>query len=117
MDNYNQGYNPNPNQQYQQYTQPHPQYTQPVQPVYYPPAVDNTSKVMSVGEYIGFFIISAIPILNIIMWIVWLCSSNTNKNKKNLIISYIVLWIIGIVISVIAGVVAAAAGISIAEYM
>lgn len=71
-------------------------------------AYDKTSEVMSVGQYIGMFILSAIPVVNLICWIVWLVSPNTNKNKKNFIIAQIVLTIICIalifVISTITGI-------------
>lgn len=86
--------------QYQQYSaQPGYQaQTQYQQPVYQPPFYDPTTQVMSVGSYIGFFLISAIPIVNLIYWIVCLVSSNTNKNKKNLIIAEIIIYAVMIVI-------------------
>lgn len=65
---------------------------------------------MSVGEYIRLFILSAIPIVNIICWIVWLCSPNTNKNKKNYIIANIIIWVISVVLGIIASVVIATTG-------
>lgn len=99
---------------------------QPQQPVYQPPVYqqppvqpqpvfDPTTQVMSVGSYIGMFILSAIPIVNIICWIVWLVSPNTNRNKKNYIIATIVLWVIGLVLSIVLSVILAAFGVSIAE--
>ena len=107
----NEYYDPNSqNQQYQQYNQP------PYQPPYYP-QYDSTTEVMSVGRYIGMFILSAIPIVNIICWIVWLCSTNTNKNKKNYIIANIVIWAIMIVISVIFVVLGSVLGISAASML
>ena len=105
MDQYNnQGYTPQ-----QQYSQPPYQ-----QPVYQQP-YDKTREVMSVGSYIGMFILSAIPVVNVICWIVWLVSSNTNKNKKNFLIAYIILWVIGIVISIAGVAIAAALGYNIGE--
>lgn len=107
----NEYYDPNSqNQQYQQYNQP------PYQLPYYP-QYDSTTEVMSVGQYIGMFILSAIPIVNIICWIVWLCSTNTNKNKKNYIIANIVIWAIMIVISVIFVVLGSVLGISAASML
>lgn len=107
----NEYYDPNSqNQQYQQYNQP------PYQPPYYT-QYDSTTEVMSVGQYIGMFILSAIPIVNIICWIVWLCSTNTNKNKKNYIIANIVIWAIMIVISVIFVVLGSVLGISAASML
>lgn len=107
----NEYYDPNSqNQQYQQYNQP------PYQPPYYP-QYDSTTEVMSVGQYIGMFILSSIPVVNIICWIVWLCSTNTNKNKKNYIIANIVIWAIMIVISVIFVVLGSVLGISAASML
>lgn len=106
----NEYYDPNSqNQQYQQYQQYN-------QPPYYP-QYDSTTEVMSVGQYIGMFILSSIPVVNIICWIVWLCSTNTNKNKKNYIIANIVIWAIMIVISVIFVVLGSVLGISAASML
>lgn len=86
MEDYNNQYyqpnqNPNPNQ---------PRYQQPYQPIYQQP-YDPTTEVMSIGSYILMFILSAIPVVNIICWIVWLVSPNTNKNKKNFIWAQIIM--------------------------
>lgn len=118
MDEYN-NYNPQqPEQQaaQQQYQQPAQQYyqqpyqqqpyqqqpyqQQPLQQIFYQ-SYDPTKEVMSVGAYIGMFILSAIPVINVICWIVWLCSSNTNKNKKNYVKANIVLWLLTLVIAII----------------
>ena len=97
-----------------QYQQPaQPQYAQPVQPQYFQAPYDPTTAVMSVGSYIGMFILSAIPIVNIICWIVWLVSPNTKKNKKNYCIATIVLWAIGVVLSIIVSIIASAAGVNV----
>ena len=97
-----------------QYQQPaQPQYAQPVQPQFFQAPYDPTTAVMSVGSYIGMFILSAIPIVNIICWIVWLVSPNTNKNKKNYCIATIVLWAIGVVLSIIVSIIASAAGVNV----
>lgn len=52
---------------------------------------------MSIGQYVGMFILSALPVVNLICWIVWLCSPNTNKNKKNFIWANIIMWVISVV--------------------
>lgn len=74
-------------------------YQQPYQPPYQPapPAYDPTTQVMSIGQYVGMFILSALPVVNLICWIVWLCSPNTNKNKKNFIWANIIVWVISVV--------------------
>lgn len=87
MEDYNNQYyqpnqNLNPNQPPYQ-----PQYQQPI----YQQPYDPTTEVMSIGSYILMFILSAIPVINIICWIVWLVSPNTNKNKKNFIWAQIIM--------------------------
>lgn len=84
------------------------------QPVYNQPPYDPTTEVMSVGSYIGMFILSAIPIVNLICWIVWLVSPNTNRNKKNYIIANIVLFVIGVVLFILVAIIAGAFGGGIA---
>lgn len=91
-----------------------PQYNQPPYPQ---PAYDPTTQVMSIGQYIGMFILSAIPVVNVICWIVWLCSSNTNKNKKNYIWASIILWVIGVVLIILLSVLGAAMGLDMADAM
>lgn len=109
MEQNNQYYQPNQPQQ--------PQYQQPAyqQPQYQQPFYDPTREVMSVGSYILMFILSSIPVVNIICWIVWLVSPDANKNKKNFIKAIIVIYAISILIGVISVVVMAVAGVSLAE--
>lgn len=108
MDNYNQQ-PPNPQDSNR------PPYGQPYQPPYQPapPAYDPTTQVMSVGQYVGMFILSAIPVVNLICWIVWLCSPNTNKNKKNYIWANIIMWIIAVVILTVFYMVAGTAALGV----
>lgn len=109
----NQYYQPNQPQQPQpQYQPPQPQY-QP--PVYQQPVYDPTREVMSVGSYVLMFILLSIPVVNVICWIVWLVSPDTNKNKKNYVIANIIIYAISIGVLILAGIVMAALGISLAE--
>ena len=98
MEDYNNQYyqpnqNPNPNQPPYQ-----PQYQQPI----YQQPYDPTTEVMSIGSYILMFILSAIPVVNIICWIVWLVSPNTNKNKKNFIGAQIIMVAVAYVAVIVA---------------
>lgn len=98
MEDYNNQYyqpnqNPNPNQPPYQ-----PQYQQPI----YQQPYDPTTEVMSIGSYILMFILSAIPVVNIICWIVWLVSPNTNKNKKNFIWAQIIIVAVAYVAVIVA---------------
>ena len=109
----NQYYQPNQPQQPQpQYQPPQPQY-QP--PVYQQPVYDPTREVMSVGSYVLMFILLSIPVVNVICWIVWLVSPDTNKNKKNYVIANIIIYAISVGILILAVIVMAALGISLAE--
>lgn len=117
----NQYYQPNQPQQPQQpqpqYQSPQPQYQPPVyqQPVYQQPIYDPTKEVMSVGSYVLMFILLSIPVVNVICWIVWLVSPDTNKNKKNYVIANIIIYAISVGVLILAGIVMAALGISLAE--
>ena len=98
MEDYNNQYyqpnqNPNPNQPPYQ-----PQYQQPI----YQQPYDPTTEVMSIGSYVLMFILSAIPVVNIICWIVWLVSPNTNKNKKNFIWAQIIMVAVAYVAVIVA---------------
>ena len=117
MDN-NQYYQPTqpadtPPQNNGYYQQP---YQQPYQAPYQPmPVYDDTREVMSIGSYIAMFILSAIPIVNIICWIVWLVSPNTNNNKKNFILAQIIIIAVSYAVAILACVVAAGAGVSMLD--
>ena len=115
----NQYYQPNQPQQPQQpqpqYQPPQPQYQQYQQPMYQQPVYDPTREVMSVGSYVLMFILLSIPVVNVICWIVWLVSPDTNKNKKNYVIANIIIYAISVGVLILAGIVMAALGISLAE--
>lgn len=120
------------NNQYYQPTQPvdippqnngyyqQPQYQQPPQQTYQAPyqpmpQYDPTTEVMSIGSYIGMIILSSIPVVNIICWIVWLVSPNTNKNKKNFILAEIIMIAISYAIIIFVSIAVAGAGVSMLD--
>ena len=113
----NQGEYNNPNTQQNYYNQN----TQPQQPPYQAPVyqpINQTNEVMSVGSYIGMFLLSAIPVVNIICWIVWLVSPNTNKNKKNYIIANIVIYAVAILIGIVFSILASTVfGVALYDYL
>ena len=94
----------------QQYYQPQQQ-QQYYQPQNVAPSYDNTSKPVTVGKWVGLLILSAIPVVNIICWIVWLCSSTTNKNIKNFLVAEIVVYAICIGVGVLVSVLLASLGV------
>ncbi len=59
------------------------------------------STPLTVGQYIGMFILSAIPIVGFILLLVWAFSSSTNLNKKNYSRAILILGIIGVVIGIV----------------
>lgn len=63
----------------------------------------NVSEPISVGGYVGMFILMGIPLVNIICLIVWICSSN--KNTKNFGLAYLILIGISVGISIITTIV------------
>ena len=64
---------------------------------------DKTTEVVSIGQWIGLFILLAIPIVGFIVWIVKLASSNTNKNVKNMLIAGLIVGAIVTVLMFVFG--------------
>lgn len=57
---------------------------------------------ISVLQYLFMIIISFIPLLNIVFWIIWIVG-NKDSNKKNFSIACILLIVLFIVISIALG--------------
>ncbi len=55
-----------------------------------------------VGEWIGVFFLSMIPIINIIMLLVW-AFGNTKPSKSNYAKAVLIMMVIGLVLSVVFG--------------
>jgi hypothetical protein len=68
------------------------------QPAYYAPDIN---EPMSIGSYIGTFLLMSIPVAGFILLLIWAFSSSVNRNKKNLARAILIFWLIGIVLSVI----------------
>ena len=106
--------NPYPQQPQQPGFQQQPAYPQQPQVGYQPSYVSPyTEEPVSIGEWIVMFLLSSIPLVGLIMFIVWLASSSTKKSKKNYLIAGLI-W--GIIISVITGIIIgilAAAGVAL----
>lgn len=74
-------------------------YTKPVLP-------KKDKRPLRVGQWIGIFILSALPLINIICYFVWAFSKNTfNESKKNYARAILLLILIAIIIMVAAVVV------------
>ena len=104
------------------YTQAQPVYNQ-VQPVYTQPQSYNQAvgsglaqsnrDPLSVGNYIGMFILSVIPVVGIIMLLVWAFGSSANLNKKNYARAILIIGLIGAGIWLIVFIIGLVLGISI----
>ena len=58
-------------------------------------------KPLSVGDWVVTLIITAIPLVGFVMLFVWAFGSNTNPNKANWAKAALVLFAIGIVLSIL----------------
>jgi len=61
--------------------------------------------VMTVGDWVGTFLLSGIPIVGFILLIVWAFDSNTNTNKKNYARAVLLLGAIGVAIWFVAAII------------
>lgn len=67
------------------------------QPEYRPPAFPEDTSPLSVGSYLVMLIVSAIPLVGLIMMFVW-GFGNSNRNRKNFARASLILTAVGIVI-------------------
>lgn len=84
---------------------PQQAYAQPPQNQYYqqPSAPEKPEKVapLKTWKFLGMFILTGIPLIGFIMILVWSFSSSFNKNTKSFARAILILWIIGLVLSII----------------
>ncbi len=59
-------------------------------------------KPMSIGAWIVTFILTAIPVRNIILLLIWAISTKTNKSKKSFAAAVLILSVIGAVLGGLA---------------
>jgi len=59
---------------------------------------------ISVGNWLLTFIVTAIPLLNVIVILYWALSSNTHPSKQNYARAMILLFIIGVVLYFLFGI-------------
>ena len=76
----------------------------------------NLIKPLSIGAYIGIFIILAIPIVNLIMLLVWSFSDTVNVNKKHFAIAQLILILIGILFVIGGAILMATMGASLYQF-
>ena len=63
---------------------------------------DSAKNTVSIGNWIGTIILTAIPLVNLICLLVWAISGNTIKSKKNWAIAMLIFMAIGIVLGIIS---------------
>lgn len=68
-------------------------------------ADDSTTAPMKIKNWIPVFILSAIPVVNLIMLFVWSFSSRTNKSKQSFARLCLICTLILVVLAVIAAIV------------
>ena len=56
---------------------------------------------MSIGGYIGFFLLMCIPVANLILLIIWSCGGCKNQNKRNLSRAMLILYVVCVLLAVI----------------
>ncbi len=56
---------------------------------------------ISVGAWFVFTVLSAIPGVNVIVWLVLLLGEKTNKSLRNLLVLQLIFLIIGVVVMVL----------------
>lgn len=67
------------------------------------PRAQPTGAPLSVGQYIGMFLLLAVPLLNIILLFVWSFGSSAGPNKRNFARAALILFAISVVITAISG--------------
>lgn len=56
---------------------------------------------VSVGAWFVFSLLSAIPIVNVVMWLVLLLGADTNKSLKNLLVYQLIMVVVAIVVVIL----------------
>ncbi len=77
------------------------------------PSQDPTLIPVSVGGWIGVYLLSMLPIINLIMMFVWAFSSGTKKSLQNYARAMLIMALIAVVLVIILVVILAAAGAKI----
>ena len=60
---------------------------------------EKKAEVLSMGDYLLMLILLAIPVVNIIVCILWIISSNCNPNRKNFAKAWMIITVVGTILS------------------
>ena len=69
------------------------------------------SRVMTVGEWMITLLVLALPIINVIMYIVWALDTSGNANRRNFCRASLLWFVIMLVISILIFIVMAMLGL------
>jgi hypothetical protein len=79
---------------------------QPMQNQYYQqpvaPMKPEKAAPLKTWKFIGMFILTGIPLIGFIMILIWSFSNAFNKNTKSFARAILILWIIGLIFSIVA---------------
>lgn len=64
------------------------------------------ADIISIWEWIGTFILLAIPIVNLVMIVIWIFSGSTNPSKRNFILAQLIFFAVIFTLIVIVSIVA-----------
>ena len=62
---------------------------------------------LSIGGFIGTFLLSAIPVVGFVLLVFWACSKKVNVNRHNWAVAVLVIWAVMLVFSLGAAIVLA----------
>ena len=90
------------------YAAPEQPPVRPAAPAYVPPqpvsyAAQQANPPLSVGQYLGMYLLMCVPILNIVLLFMWAFGSAVNLNKKNYARAVLILFAVSVVIWIIFG--------------
>ena len=77
------------------------------------PRTREEAAPLTVGDYIVMFIVFSLPVVNLILALVWGFGAGANPNRRNFARAWLIILLIGIVLAILAGIVAAVAARSL----
>ena len=68
-----------------------------------PPRYNENEEPLSIGSYLLMILVSAIPLVNLILLLIWAFGSNVNVNRQNYARAALIMGVIGIVLAIMLG--------------
>lgn len=60
---------------------------------------ENRAEILTMGDYLLMLILMAIPVVNFIVCILWIISSNGNPNRRNFAKAWMIIAVVGTILS------------------